>query len=141
MNIQTNKFLQSTEKQFKQNMNHTSAEHNKTRKELQKSAQKQDRKLQTLQSTVDRLQETLVQTIQSGKPTHIDCVTTTTATSTLEPDEFKTRDELLQENMRLKNRNQVLSTPIATKERIETRRDAATKKHIQNLRNQNHRTK
>ena len=143
-NRRTNKILQSSEKHLKQNMDHTTAEHEETRKEfskeLQKSAQKQDRKMQKLQSTLD----TIVHNLPSKVGLNIDCATTTTAStgsSWLESEEYKSRDELLEENRRLKARNEVLSTPIAKRERIETRRDAAKKKHIQNLRNQNNRTK
>lgn len=144
-NRRTNKIIQSSEKHLKQNMDHTTAEHEETRKEfskeLQKSAQKQDRKMQKLQTTMD----TILHNLPPGpKGLNIDCATTTTAStgsSWLESEEYKSRDELLEENRRLKARNEVLSTPIAKRERIETRRDAAKKKHIQNLRNQNNRTK
>ena len=140
-NRRTNKIIQSSEKHLKQNMDHTTAEHKETRKELQKSAQKQDRKMEKLQTTMD----TILHNLPPGpKGLNIDCATATTAStgsSWLESEEYKSRDELLEENRRLKARNEVLSTPIAKRERIETRRDAAKKKHIQNLRNQNNRTK
>ena len=91
--------------------------------------------------------DTLIQ-LQSGKkpsrssrrrmPAHeIDCVTTTTAGSTVslsDVDDARSKADLIEENRMLANKVKALSTQAAKKKRINERSAAATKKHIQNQR-------
>ena len=130
---------------------HTTSQHNETRALIENSASKSKASIQGLENRVDVLargMNTLI-LLQSGKKQRsessrrrmpaqeIDCVTTTTAGSTVslsDVDDARSKADLIEENRMLANQVKALSTPAAKKKRINERSAAATKKHIQNQR-------